>query len=175
MPGPVFRRGEVIELRTVEPEDEEVLQRIVNAPRVRSDIMATEPVNGPQEREWIESLGERDATTLLVCADGDPVGTVTMKAPNETWGTAEIGYMIAPDEWGAGYATDAVEVICRYAFEERRLNKVYATVYETNPASRRVLEKAGFTEEGVHRDEGFAEGEQVDVHRYGLLVDEWDR
>jgi len=175
MPGPVFASGETVELRTIEPEDAEFLQRTVNDPRVRTGLAAYEPTNGPAESEWIESLDEGDGADFLICADGEPVGTIGLKPPNEVWGAAEIGYMIAPDEWGEGYATDAVETICRYAFDERRLNKVYATVYETNPASRRVLEKAGFTEEGVHRDEGFAEGEHVDVHRYGLLVDEWER
>lgn len=174
MPGPVFASGETVELRTIEPEDAAFLQRTVTDPRVRTSLAAYEPTNGPAKSEWIESLDEGDGADFLICVDGEPVGTIGLKPPNEVWGAAEIGYMIAPDEWGEGYATDAVEVICRYAFEERRLNKVYATVYETNPASRRVLEKAGFTEEGVHRDEGFAEGEHVDVHRYGLLVDEWD-
>jgi len=55
MPGPVFRRGERIELRTVEP------------------------VTGPQERDWVESVGEGDATHLLICADGDPVGTISLR------------------------------------------------------------------------------------------------
>lgn len=81
--------------------------------------------------------------------------------------------MLAPESWGNGYATDALEAVCGYAFEERRLHKVYATAFETNPASRRVLEKAGFTEEGVLRQEGFAAGRHVDLHRYGLLAAEW--
>ena len=173
MPGPVFARGDVVELRTIEPEDAEFLQKVVNDPRVRAGLASHGPINGPEERDWIESLGDGDGTHLLVCADGDPVGTVGFQPPDEVWGAAEVGYMIAPAEWGNGYATDAVETVCRYAFEERRLNKVYAKVYETNPASRRVLEKAGFEEEGVLRQEAFAGGEYVDIHRYGLLVDEW--
>jgi RimJ/RimL family protein N-acetyltransferase len=174
MPGPVFRSGEMVQLRTVEPEDKEFLQRLVNDPRVRHDIMSTEPVNGPQEQGWIESTGEHEDTTLLVCTEGKPAGTVTLKPPNEAWGTAEVGYMIAPEEWNNGYATDAVRELCGYAFEERRLDKVYATVYTTNEGSQRVLEKVGFSEEGVFRKEAFVEGERVDVHRYGLLAAEWD-
>lgn len=173
MPGPIFRDGERTELRTIEPEDAEFLQRTVNHPQVRHGIMGVEAINGPAERDWIASRGESDDTNLLVCTDGDPVGSVTLKSPNDVWGTAEIGYMVAPEEWNNGYATDAVSEICGYAFEERRLEKVYATVYAKNTGSRRVLEKVGFTEEGVLRKEGFAEGERVDVHRYGLLAEEW--
>lgn len=173
MPGPVFRRGKRVELRTIDLEDAAFLQRLVNDPQVRSTTTVHEPVHGPQERTWIESIEERDDTTLLVCTDGDPVGTVTLKAPKEVWGTGEVSCMIAPEEWNNGYATDALWELCGYAFEERRLDKVYATVFETNEGSRRLLEKVGFTEEGVFRKEAFVDGERLDVHRYGLLAEEW--
>ena len=173
MPGPVFRDGEVVELCPVETEDVPFVQRVVTDPRVRKGIAASEPMNRVQEREWVESLGDDDGASLLVCVEGDPVGTIGLKPPNEVWGTAEVGYMIDPAQWGNGYATDALRETCGYAFEERRLDKVYATAYATNPASCRVLETVGFEREGVLRDEGFVEGERVDVHRYGLLADEW--
>ena len=173
MPGPVFRRGERIELRTIEPEDAEFLQRLVNDPRVRSGIAAVDPVTGPQEREWVESIGEDDATKLLVCRDGEPVGTISLEPVNEVWGVGELGYMIAPSEWNNGYATDAVRTMCGYAFEERRVAKVAASVYESNPASARALEKVGFTEEARLRAEAFVAGERVDLLRYGLLATEW--
>lgn len=173
MPGPVFREGDRVELRTVETEDVEFLQRTINHPKVRRGVFAVDPKNREQEREWVESLGDDDGVDLLVCADGEPVGTIGLQPPNQVWGVAEVGYMIAPDHWGNGYATDALAEVCGYAFAERGLDKVYAHAYATNPASRRVLEKVGFTEEGVLRDEAFVDGERVDVHRYGLLADEW--
>jgi RimJ/RimL family protein N-acetyltransferase len=48
----------------------------------------------------------------------------------------------------------------------------HATVYAQNDGSRRVLEKVGFTEEGLLRQEGFVGGEHVDVVRCGLLAEE---
>jgi RimJ/RimL family protein N-acetyltransferase len=172
MPGALFQRSGQVELRTIEPEDSAFLRRVINDPQVRRSLAAVDPVNEPQEQEWIESIGESGDTQLLVCVDGDAVGSVTLREPNEHWGVAEIGYMIDPDAWNNGYATDAVDGICRHAFEERRLNKVYATVYARNDGSRRVLEKVGFTEEGRLRQEGFVGGEHVDVLRYGLLAEE---
>jgi RimJ/RimL family protein N-acetyltransferase len=173
MPGPVFRYGETVELRTTEEEDAEFLQRVVNDPRVRAGLGAHEPINGHAEAEWIESLGDREGAHFVVAVDGEPVGTIGYQDPNEVWGVAEIGYMIAPDHWGNGYATDATRTICGYAFEERRIEKLVAKAYATNPASCRVLEKAGFEREGRLRAEAFVEGERVDVFRYGLLADEW--
>ncbi|WP_101297830.1 GNAT family N-acetyltransferase [Halegenticoccus soli] len=172
MPGPAFLRGERVELRTIEREDVEFLQRLVDDPKVWPDIGSATPTNGPREEEWVESLGEDGAKVrFLVCVDGDPVGTIGLDL-NETWGVGELGYMIAPEAWGNGYCTDAVRTVARYAFEERRLHKVAAAVYDYNAGSRRVLEKAGFAEEGVHREEAFVGGEYRDVIRYGLLADE---
>jgi RimJ/RimL family protein N-acetyltransferase len=173
MPGPVFRDGDTVELRTVEEEDVEFLQELVNDPRVRVGLGATEPVTASDERDWVESVGEEGDAHFLICVDGDPVGVLGFQPPNEAWGVTELGYMVVPGEWGNGYATDALRELCGYAFEERRLNKLTANAYETNPASRRVLEKVGFTEEGRLRREAFVEGEHVDVYRYGLLAAEW--
>lgn len=174
MPGPVFREGETVELRTVEEDDLEFLHETINDPRVRTTLAAFEPVTRSREREWIESIGEDGDVRLLIAVDGEAVGTVGLDVEDDVpWGTAEVGYLIEPEAWGNGYATDAVREICGHAFEERRLHKVHAAVYETNPASRRVLEKAGFSEEGVLREEAYVSGEYVDCHRYGLLADEY--
>ena len=173
MPGPVFLQGERVELRTMEEEDVDFLQTLVSDSRVRSSIMMAEPVNRQREREWVESQGEGDGYHFLVCVDGEPVGSVGLGETIDVWRTANLGYSIAPDHWGNGYATDAVDLACRYAFDERALEKVHATVYETNPASVRVLEKNGFQREGVLRKEAFVDGERIDVYRFGLLVDEW--
>ncbi|MFC6787759.1 GNAT family N-acetyltransferase [Halobaculum halobium] len=172
MPGPVFRRGEAVELRTVEEEDADFLAGLVNDPRVRAGTAMTTPISEADEREWIESTADDGGVHLLACVDGDPVGIAGLNAPDEAFGSVELGYQFAPDSWGNGYATDAARELCGHAFETRRLHKVYANVYETNPASARVLEKVGFTEEGRHREEAFVDGEYVDIRRFGLLEDE---
>jgi RimJ/RimL family protein N-acetyltransferase len=173
MPGPVFLHGDAVELRTIEPEDTSFVQELVSDPAVWQSLAAVGPRNHSTHQEWIETRDEDDGAYFLVCVDGEPVGSISLKPPNPAWGTAEIGFMIAPAEWGNGYATRAVELVCDYAFEHRRLDKLYATVFESNPASARVLEKAGFTKEGQHRKEAFTSGERVDIYRYGLLVEEW--
>lgn len=188
MPGPPFLKGETVELRTVEEEDLDDLQRWVNDPRVRTTLGSTHPVNGRQEREWWESTSEDDeGVHLLACVDREglgpsgssaepndveAVGSVGLNRVRETPGFAEIGYFFDPEAWGNGYATDAARTLCRYAFEERRLAKVSARVFEGNEASARVLEKVGFEQEGRFRDHQFVDGERIDVTWYGLLADE---
>ncbi|WP_435194402.1 GNAT family N-acetyltransferase [Natronomonas sp. EA1] len=172
MPGPIFLEGETVELRTIEPEDAAFLQETINDPEVRRTLAANAPITGIEEENWIESLDNDEGVHLLVCVEGEPVGTVGIQPPSGPSRTVELGYFIASDAWGNGYATAAVRLLCRYAFRERGLHKVYADVYDLNPASARVLEKVGFVQEGVHREQGFVDGEHVDVLRYGLLKNE---
>ena len=173
MPGPVFLDGELVELRTIEQEDVDFLQEIINDPAVRHGLGTSDPITRSEEEEWIESLDEAEGYHFIIADDGTPVGTCGLNDVNETWGVAEAGYFVHPDHWGNGYATDALRTLCRFGFEEKRLQKLLARAYATNPASQRVIEKAGFTEEGVLRQEAFVGGERVDVHRYGLLAEEW--
>jgi RimJ/RimL family protein N-acetyltransferase len=174
MPGPPFLHGETVTLNALDEDDLPFVQRVINDPEVWQSLGSATPKTMKREEEWYEQVSEDDGdVTLLVCVDGDPVGTVGMHV-NETWGTGELGYMVAPEAWGEGYCTDAVRTICRYAFRERRLDKVVAEAYATNPGSQRVLEKVGFQREGVHRQEAFVGGERVDLLHFGLLADEYD-
>ena len=175
MPGSVFRRGETVELRTIEEEDAAFLRDLINEPRVRAGIANRTPKNLADEREWVDLLGDDGEANFLVCVDGDPVEPVGLRRRHEpSWGVWSVGYMLVPAAWGNGHATDAVRETAVYAFSERRAAKLFATVYETNPASARVLEKAGVAEEAVLRGEAFVDGERVDMVRYGLLADEWE-
>jgi RimJ/RimL family protein N-acetyltransferase len=173
MPSPVFLEGETVTLHPVEDSDTEFLQRLVNDPQIRRGIGATDPVSLVEEREYVESVGEDEGTQFLVRAAGERVGTIGLHDITPTNGNGEVGYFFAPGAWGNGYATDATRTVTEYAFGERRLHKVYARAFAFNDASQRVLEKVGFEQEGLHRDQVFVDGEYVDVYRYGVLAGEW--
>ncbi len=173
MPGPIFCEGDVVSLRTLEKDDAEWNHELVNDPRVWQSLGMEAPVSLEETHEWIDSKNDSDAVCFVVTVDETPVGTVNMKAPYEMWGIAELSYKFDPEHWGNGYATDALKTISAYAFETRRLEKLFAECFDTNPASGRALEKAGFSQEGRFKNHGFTAGERVDVLRYGLLATEW--
>ncbi|MCJ7581385.1 MAG: GNAT family N-acetyltransferase [Candidatus Aminicenantes bacterium] len=58
--------------------------------------------------------------------------------------SAEMGYWLAEPFWNKGIMTKAVALFTEFAFDKFNLNRIYAEPYVTNPASARVLEKAGF-------------------------------
>lgn len=65
---------------------------------------------------------------------------------------AEIGYWLGRDFWGQGYMSEAARAVVDFGFRVMGLHRVYATYYVTNPASRRVMEKAGMCYEGMMRE-----------------------
>lgn len=173
MPGPVFLRGEAVTLHAYKDADVEYLQELINHPDVWPSLSSIEPISESEEREWIENVGESDGVHLLICADGEPVGNVGLNRINETWGLAELGYMIDPEAQGNGYASDAGRRLVRYGFEDRRLHKIKANAFGTNAASQRVLEKIGFEKEGIFEEHAYVRGEYVDLYRYGLLAEDF--
>jgi ribosomal-protein-alanine N-acetyltransferase len=65
--------------------------------------------------------------------------------------SAEVGYWLGEGMWGRGIATEALGLFTRYAFAELRLLRLFALPLADNIASIRVLEKAGYTREGILR------------------------
>lgn len=172
MPGATFLKGDQISLRLIDDADTPFLYATVNDPRISPLLFIQEkpPYSREQEREWIDRVNSREDTiALLICVDGDACGSVQLTDINRTVGTGTLSCVVAPTSQGHGYATAALRLLIRYAFDELRLHKLTARTYDINDPSRRVLEKLGFVEEGVHREEGFHEGEYRDVHYYGLI------
>ena len=82
---------------------------------------------------------------------------------------AEIGYELAPDEWGKGYATEAAGEIVRFGFEELGLHRIGAWTVAENTGSARVLEKLGMSLEGRLRHYEHYKGRYWDVLMYGMV------
>jgi RimJ/RimL family protein N-acetyltransferase len=176
MSGAVFLDGDRVELRPAEPEDATFLTTTVNDHRVWEPMFIDSkfPTNRAEQEDWIREMSESDASVpFTIWADGDRVGSIGVFDIADTTGTAEISYFIAPDEQDNGYATDALTCLAGYAFDHLRLHKLRARTYAFNEASRGLLESVGFVEEGVHREEGYYDGEYRDVHYYGLLAPEF--
>lgn len=86
---------------------------------------------------------------------------------------AELGYWLAANAWGHGYATEAARALVDFGFRECGLARVYAQVLAGNTASIRVVEKLGMVSEGVRRQHVRKGHRLHDVMLYGLLRDEW--
>jgi RimJ/RimL family protein N-acetyltransferase len=86
---------------------------------------------------------------------------------------AELGYELAAEHWGRGYATEAARVMLGFAFSELRLHRISSWCIADNIASVRVLEKLGFHAEGRLREKEHFKGRRWDTLLFGMLEDEW--
>lgn len=100
----------------------------------------------PDQWEWY-------AIWMIELKDGTHIGELCFKGIHES-GSTEIGYGIAEDYQGCGYASEAVTAAVAWALQQNKINCVTAEVDKDNIASIRVLEKSGFEPTGVIGEEG---------------------
>lgn len=176
MPGPVFLAGDRVELRTIEEEDLDFLQQTLNDPAVRQFLSDHGPINGEQEREWYEeSSSDDESVNLLIAVDGEAAGSIGLHSADPRNVNAEIGISLGKDYWGEGYGTEASRLITDYAFQQRRVHRVVARVFEGNEGSHRIWQKLGFRHEATFSEAEFINSEFVDIYFYAILEDEWDK
>lgn len=87
----------------------------------------------------------------------------------------EVGYVLNPTRHGRGYATEAVRRVLEYGFGELELNRVEGRYMVENTASRRVLERCGFTYEGVLRQSMLIKGQYRDIGICSIMKEEYNR
>jgi RimJ/RimL family protein N-acetyltransferase len=119
-------------------------------------------------------LQERGLLLPYVIEDSETgaiAGGVTLRHFDPMRGVIEVGYWLFPHARRRGVATNAVRAAAREAFASG-LWRIEAHVRIGNDASERVLERAGFTREGVKRRYLRHDGERVDATVFSLLADE---
>ncbi|MBB3045370.1 GNAT family N-acetyltransferase [Nocardioides soli] len=151
----------------------------------------------PEVGEWLHRLvrdrdeyaglfaePDRFAATLVVERDGAVVGDLMLRiespwaqeevADRARGRQAELGWVIAPEHAGQGYATEAAATLLRVCFEPLGLHRVTALCFADNVASWRIMERLGMrreahnVRESLHRTRGWLDG-----YGYALLAEEW--
>jgi RimJ/RimL family protein N-acetyltransferase len=117
----------------------------------------------------------KDETCSLAIAtlDGELVGAINSTDCNPQSGTFSYGISIFSEFRRCGYALDAVRILLRYYFEERRYHRAGATVYGFNEPSITLQEELGFQLEGRQREMIFTKGKRHDVLLFGITADEF--
>lgn len=105
--------------------------------------------------------------------DGRQVGAVTLRRDGPDSPQAMLGYCLAREAWGYGYATEAAAAVLRLGFEELGLHRMWAGCDPDNGGSIRVLEKLGMRREAHFRQDFRGKTEWRDTLVYAMLADEW--
>lgn len=135
-------------------------------PRERAEamVMGSIEMGGPEPDTWW--------LAIIELHDGQVVGEL---AVHPTWGgrSVEIGYLLARGHWGAGYATEAVEALVVWLFDQGT-HRVSAMLHPDNHASAMLLERTGFRFEGHTRGSFWVDDEVSDDLLYGMTQEDWE-
>ena len=126
-------------------------------------------------RRYREEQAAGTATAFLIFenANGRLVGGITIG--NIRYGvsqSAQIGYWMGEPHAGKGFMQDAIKTLLSHAFGRMRLHRIEAACIPGNARSIRVLEKAGFTREGLLHSYLRINGVWQDHYLYALIADE---
>lgn len=121
--------------------------------------------------EWIRfASAENPPRNFAIVVEGEAAGGLGFVLKDDVYRrTAEIGYWLGEKFWGRGIITEAVDAMTEYAFANFDICRIQAGVYEWNPASMRVLEKAGYALEARLRKSIIKDGETIDELIYAIV------
>lgn len=174
---PITIPGRVITLRDMRSDDAADALAIVGDDRVtrwlsfdsRDHAAAVAMVEGTIQRAQLTPrteyyLAVTDATDRMI-------GFARLGLTGHQ--AAKLGYAIAADHWGHGYATDAARTIVNYGLQELGLHRITAAIGPDNAASIAVAKRLGMQYEGRLRDHVFTNGAWRDSLLYSILAPEW--
>lgn len=104
---------------------------------------------------------------------GELIGNCGLRLEHPGALEGDIGYELAPQHWGHGYATEAAHSMLAFGFNELRLHRIWAGCIADNVGSSRVMEKLGMRREGHFRDKEWFKGRWWDTYTYAILEHEW--
>jgi len=152
--------------------DEASLVRHANNHKVWQNLRDAfpHPYTTADAEDWVrKASGDDPMTSFAIEVDGEAVGGIGLVPQTDIFRrSAEIGYWLSEHYWGRGIVTEAVRAFAEWAFANFDLCRLYAGVFEWNPASARVLEKAGFEFEGRMKKAVIKEGRTGDELIYAI-------
>ena len=161
------------QVRSFEPGDAPALAKYGNNRAVWRNLWDRHPYpyGIADAEEWIQFALEQEPETIFAIASADEaIGCIGMLPQDDVARiSAEVGYWLGEPFWNRGIATGALQALTDYAFTELDLVRLFATVMEWNPASARVLEKAGYLYEGCLRKSVIKDEEILDQRLYAIV------
>ena len=138
--------------------DWEVARRLTRVPHPYGPVDAMFFLEQIVPNEWVWAITAQGSDRLI--------GAIGL-TPEE--GGAELGYWLSRAHWGHGMMTEAAQAVVSHGFEVLSLAYISSGYFEENPASGRVLEKAGFVEIGRSRRPCLAVGTSMPSVEMRLL------
>lgn len=149
--------------------ERDIADTTMNIPHPYEDGMAEEWIIG---HEPAYEDGKAITFAIVLRDDDRLIGAIGFEIDRDCE-KAALGYWVGKQFWNRGFATEAAVALLDFGFGQLGLNRIYALHLARNPASGRVMEKAGLLYEGTARQDRVKWGKREDLVSYGLVRDDW--
>jgi RimJ/RimL family protein N-acetyltransferase len=173
-------RGNLVQLTAIDPANWEIFYRWnFDTDDARRSYEIPFPSSRDRVRAWAEETAKHEPKDdnfrfQIENLAGELVGTINTHHCAPRCGTFMYGLAILPEHRRKGYAAEAIRLVLRYYFQERRYQKVNADVFSFNEPSIHLHERLGFMLEGRLRRMIFTQGQWFDVLVYGMTREEFE-
>jgi RimJ/RimL family protein N-acetyltransferase len=169
-------KGRSITLRPVHDIDLEELYDIHTDIQNRGDFFPRGILSQPAfQKQFQENgfWGRDDGMLLIISPNNEILGHIEFFKTVNYLDEYELSYQIYDaNQRGKGFMTEAVDMMTRYLFETKRMNRIRLVIHPDNEASRRLAKKCGFQHEGTARGAWYNKGRHQDVEIYSILHDD---
>jgi RimJ/RimL family protein N-acetyltransferase len=170
-------QGKKIQLRAIEPKDTELYFEWINDAETNQWRGLHHPTSKAESQAWIqeqmESRADRLTFAIEIAADEKNkalIGFVGLRGICSRSRRAELWIYIGDKKrWGAHHGQDCIATLCRYAFDEMNLFRIWMECDPAFLAAVKCYEKVGFVKEGTLRKAYYRRGEYRDTCMMGLL------
>jgi RimJ/RimL family protein N-acetyltransferase len=172
--------GRLVRLRVLEPEDAEIIHRHLQDTEIaRRDSRIHWPRSLATIRRRLEPAADAaptdDQDLAIETLDGRLVGGIDVQSSNSRNGTFSVGLGLGDRaDMGKGYAKEAMLLILRHMFHERRYQKCNISVYAFNARALNLYRHLGFQDEGRVRRNYYSNGAYHDEIFLGMTGEEFD-
>jgi [ribosomal protein S5]-alanine N-acetyltransferase len=166
-------KGKSITLRPVRDTDLDQLYTFHIDIDNRGDFFPRRILAQPAFRKQFQETGfwdKEDGMLVIVSPKDEILGHIEFFKTVNYLDEYELSYQVyTPEHRGKGLTTEAVNLLVRYLFETRRVNRIRLVIHPGNLASRRLAERCGFKHEGTARGAWYHKGTHRDVEVYAIL------
>jgi UDP-4-amino-4,6-dideoxy-N-acetyl-beta-L-altrosamine N-acetyltransferase len=163
---PIYQ-GEKVFLRKMEERDTDQIVAWRNSDAVRPHFIYQELFTHQSHLQWKHTMVDTGKVDQFIICDKETrksLGSVYIRDIDVVHNKGEYGIFLAPDApHGKGIGTETAKLTIQYAFETRKLHRLFLRVYADNKQAIRSYEKAGFDKEAYLKDDVFVNGSYHDI------------
>ena len=120
-------------------------------------------------KDYVKAISGSSQDYFYGIYTSEHIGNIKLHV-NEHHNLGDIGIIIGDkQQWGKGYATEAIKLLTQHGFDKIGLHKISAGIYANNSGSIKAFQAAGYEEEGRHKQTYLCNGEYVDE----IIVSKW--